>query len=345
MTSRRIGAVVVAWNSGDSLGRCVNALRESARLADEQLRIVVVDNGSTDGAVVALTPTLGPDDIVVRNPLNAGYGVAAAQGLTLAEAAWVLLVNPDVVVDRGFFDALRNVADHVDPEVATLVPEMRFAARPDVVNCRGVTVDEIGVPAEIDAGIAVTRDAGLAASPLGGSSGCCLLRSSAVDELGGPEPGFFAYLEDVDLALRLARAGNRAVFVPDAIALHQGSASTGTQSPLKVFLVARSRRMLFRLNGPYTLRARTRRTIVDVAHAVYSSFGTPLAPWSGRLRALGTHRYTDFLLRSRAAHDVRVTAPALSRRASLGDALRRKRRVLSSAEHEARARTDPRPHE
>jgi N-acetylglucosaminyl-diphospho-decaprenol L-rhamnosyltransferase len=325
MTAPRMSAVVVAWNSGASLGRCIDSLRASAQRANEPLQLVVVDNGSLDLAVEELRLDVG--DVVVRNPVNAGYGVAAAQGFARADAHWILLANPDLVVEQDFVGALLRAADTSGPSVATLVPEMRFAARPDVVNCRGVTVDEIGIPAEIDAGMTVVERPTPSVEILGGSSGCCLLRADHVRRLGGPEPMFFAYLEDVDLALRLSCAGYETVFVADAIALHEGSASTGAQSPLKVHLVARNRRLLFRLHGPRGFGATAWRAVVDVAHGAYSSLATPVAPWAGRLEALRSRRYVNFLRRSRSGH-VCVRHYPRPPRASLRQALGRKRRVL-----------------
>ena len=325
MTTPRISAVVVAWNAGASLGQCVDSLRESSRQADEPLQLVVVDNGSTDVAVDDLA--LDDGDVVIRNPLNAGYGVAATQGIARSSAPWVLLVNPDLVVEVEFVGALLRAADAAGPNVATLVPEMRFASRSHLVNCRGVTVDEIGIPSEIDAGLPAVGPIAPSYPPLGGSSGCCLLRTEHLKMLGGPEPAFFAYLEDVDLALRLSCAGRKTAFVGDAIALHVGSASAGPQSPLKVHLVARNRRILFRLHGPRSLRSTLLRALVDLAHGAYSSLATPLAPWSGRLEALRFRRYLRFLRRSRG------TRPCLGDyqrppRATLGETLRRKRRIL-----------------
>lgn len=325
MTAPRMSAVVVAWNSGASLGQCIDSLRASAQRANEPLQLVVVDNGSADLAVDELR--LQAADVVVRNPVNAGYGVAAAQGLARSEAPWVLLVNPDLVVEPEFVGAVLRAADASSANVATLVPEMRFAARPDVVNCRGVTVDEIGIPAEIDAGMPVTERSTPSVEVLGGSSGCCLLRAEHVHRLGGPEPMFFAFLEDVDLALRLRCAGYETVFVPDAIALHEGSASAGAQSPLKVHLVARNRRLLFRLHGPRGLRATAWRALVDVAHGAYSSLATPVAPWAGRLEALRSRRYAEFLRRSRAGQEC-VGSYRRPPRATLRETLGRKRSVL-----------------
>jgi N-acetylglucosaminyl-diphospho-decaprenol L-rhamnosyltransferase len=326
MTRPRMSAVVVAWNAGSTLAACVESLRESARRANEPLQTVVVDNGSSDGAVDELR--LDADDVVVRNPLNAGYGVAAAQGIARSDAPWILLVNPDLTVERDFIGALLAAADIAEHAVATLVPEMRFASRPELVNCRGLTVDEIGVPAEIDAGTPALEEAAPSIPVLGGSSGCCLLRAEHVRGLGGPEPAFFAYLEDVDLALRLSCAGYEARFVPSAIAFHEGSASTGAQSPLKVFLVARNRRLLFRLHGPRSPRATAWRALTDVAHGAYSSLGTPIAPWTGRLEALRFRRYVRFLRRSRAESEPCVARYAGPSRATLRETLGRKRRIV-----------------
>jgi GT2 family glycosyltransferase len=149
--------------------------------------------------------------------------------------------------------------------------------------------------------------------------------------LGGPEPAFFAYLEDVDLALRFDSVGLGTAFVADAVALHEGSASAGAQSPLKVHLVARNRRLLFRLHAPRSLRRSLSRTLVDIAHGAYSSLATPIAPWSGRLEALRFHRYLRFLRRSRGA-EPRMGDYRRPPRVTLRETLRRKRRILDGHE-------------
>lgn len=325
MTVPRISAVIVAWNSGSTLSACVDTLRRSAQNAGEPIEIVVVDNASTDEAVAAAP--LSAEDVVVRNPINAGYAVAAAQGMARSRAPWVLLLNPDVVVGDGFVGAALRAADASSDRVATIVPELLFAERRDLVNCRGLTVDTVGIPAEIDAGVPVAEASGPSLPPLGGSSGCCLIRRAALEKLGGSEPVFFAYLEDVDLALRLSCAGYTAAYVPDAVAFHVGSASTGTRSPLKAFLVARSRRLLFALHGPHTPSAALWRTIVDGAHGVYTSLSTPFAPWAGRADAMRSRRYVAFLKRSRRRNGPCISDFERPPRASLRNTLSRKRRV------------------
>lgn len=330
MTVPSISAVLVAWNAGDTLAACVESLRIAAVNAGTTLELVVVDNASDDGAVEAVA--WSARDRVVRNPVNAGYGVAASQGLALATAPWVLLANPDLVVSPDFLRALERAAFDAPDHVATLVPELRFSATGSVVNCRGVTFDTIGVPAEVDAGRPVAKTPSTR-SPLGGSSGCCLLRADAVRAVGGLELVYFAYLEDVDLAVRLARAGYQARLVEDAVAFHHGSAAAGAISPLKTYLVARNRRLLFRLEGPHGVGARLRRTLIEIAHGVTSSLlSSSLTPWSGRADALRLRRYTRFVGRSRRLYDVRNAAPAATRPPSLASTLARKRAVVGAAE-------------
>jgi len=330
MTKPEVSAVIVAWNAGTALATCAGSLRAAALRADTTLQFVIVDNASTDGAVDELG--LDDGDVQIRNPLNAGYGVAAAQGMARAAGKWILLVNPDVTVDPTFFESLLSVARNAPPETATLVPEMRFAVHREIVNCRGLSVDDTGIPAEVDAGLPATEVSDFQ-DLVGGSSGCCLLRADTVRNVGGPEPAFFAYLEDVDLALRLRRAGYAATFVPAAIAWHEGSMSTGRRSPLKEFLVARNRRVLFRLDGPHTVRARFWRTVTDAGHGVVTSMhGAGLAPWAGRFDALRLRRYTAFVRRSREAQEPDLRPVPLAPRVTLRRTLARRRAIDSAHE-------------
>ena len=325
MNAPVFSAVVVAWNSADTLEECVASLRDAERASGKAVEIVVIDNGSSDGSAERARG-LGVE-VVVENPVNAGYGVAVAQGMARASASWALLLNPDVVVDRAFVGALAAAAEDAPDDVATLVPDVRFASDHSVVNTRGLDVDRAGVPSDVDAG---QRESGpiRGREVFGGSSGACLLRLDAVRRVGSVEPVFFAYGEDVDLAWQLRRAGYRALLVPEAIAYHEGSASMGGESRTKAFLVARSRRLLFRLDGPHTLSARLRRTLVEIGHAsVMTVLGAGAAPFLGRFDALRSRRYVKFVRRARAAAGARHE-PELAGLRPLGEALRRKRAAV-----------------
>ncbi|MGH3025395.1 MAG: glycosyltransferase, partial [Gaiellaceae bacterium] len=289
----KLTLVMVAWNSGELLPDSIGAFRRSGKAAGALTEVVIVDNASTDGSAETAR-RLGADR-VVQNPLNVGFVVAASQGLALASSDWVLLANPDLVVSDSFVTVVVGAATTAPPDVAALVPDIRYASEPEVVNSRGLEVDDVGVPAERDAG----RAADSVESPLevfGASSSASILRVDALRRVGGLEPAYFAYLEDVDVAWRLRKSGYRALLLRDALALHEGSASTGEGSWLKAFLVARNRRILFRLHGPRTPRARSFRVVVEVGHATVQALsGSRGASIRGRAAATRAHRYARFL--------------------------------------------------
>jgi glycosyltransferase involved in cell wall biosynthesis/GT2 family glycosyltransferase len=330
MSAPELTVVLVSWNSAKSLPASLGALRRSAAAAGAAaaIEVVVVDNASADQSA-RLAVELGAD-LLVENPLNAGYVVAASQGVALARGEWIMLANPDLTVSEGFVGTMLEAARSAPADVACLVPDIRYAADPSVVNSRGIEVDEIGIPAESDAG----READPLAAPtevFGPSTSGCLVRRAALAAVGGLEPLYFAYLEDVDVGWRLRKRGYRALVVPGAVALHEGSASTGEGSWLKTFLVARNRRALFRLHGPPGASARAYRTVTEIGHATVQALsGAGTASVRGRGAALRTRRYTRFLRDSDRVtgvpDDVQV---ALAPRRTMHEALRRKRAAES----------------
>ena len=108
MIAPELSVVLVSWNSGDSLSASLSALRRSAA-ANAQLEIVVVDNGSTDDSR-RLAADAGAD-VIVENPLNPGYVVAASQGIGLARSEWIMLANPDLTVSEDFVSLVSLRAD------------------------------------------------------------------------------------------------------------------------------------------------------------------------------------------------------------------------------------------
>ena len=83
-----------------------------------------------------------------------------------------------------------------------------------------------------------------------------------------------------------------------------------------------------RLHGPHSTRATAWRMLIDAAHGAYSSLGTPIAPWAGRLEALRFRRYVRFLRQSRAAEAPCLAEYERPSRATLRATLSRKRRIV-----------------
>jgi GT2 family glycosyltransferase len=218
----RIAVVVPCWNGRQWLPGCLRSLAAQSRPPDA---VVVVDNGSHDGSVAWLRETY-PDVCVIEMGRNTGFAVAANRGI--AEAAGcdaVALVNTDVELDADWLVRM----------------EARLAASPAAaaVACKMLDLADAGVL--YDAGDVLRRDGvceqrgrfrrddGRWDRPgevFAACAGAALYRRDAVLAVGGFDERFFAYLEDVDLGLRLRLAGWTCLYEP-AVARHAGGGSSG----------------------------------------------------------------------------------------------------------------------
>jgi hypothetical protein len=103
-SQRDVAVVIVNWNAGEGLARCVGSLREHAPDA----RVVVVDNASTDGSVAAARRA-HPRLAVLGNTRNRGLAAGNNQGIAATSEPFVLISNPDIVYTAGAVDALVDV--------------------------------------------------------------------------------------------------------------------------------------------------------------------------------------------------------------------------------------------
>jgi N-acetylglucosaminyl-diphospho-decaprenol L-rhamnosyltransferase len=229
---RRTAAVVVNYESGPALARCVADLAGCGLDA-----VVVVDNGSTDGSLAAAV-AVSPGTAVVDPGENLGYGAAVNRGAAATSSALVLVCNPDLEVPAGAVEALAAVLD-ADPGLALVGPLIRTpsgerypSARrfPSMVDAAGHGLLGIFAPdnrftrnyqrTELD----VAGDGALDVDWVSGA--CFLVRREAFEQVGGFDESFFMYLEDVDLCWRLGRAGWRVAYAPAASVVHLQGRST-----------------------------------------------------------------------------------------------------------------------
>jgi GT2 family glycosyltransferase len=277
-----VDAVVVNRDGGDALFRALASLE---RQREVTLSAVVVDNGSEAGERTRLGRE-APSVRLVAFSRNLGFAGAANEGIARTRAPFVLLLNNDAVLEPDYAARL----------AARLALDGRLAAAQGLVLSEdGRTVDSAGLEWN-GRGEAVPVLSGAPASAAppeafevsGVSATATLYRREALEAvapLGAAfESAFFAYYEDVDLSLRLARAGWRFVCDPRAVARHEGS-RTGRRTPFRrAFWTARNRwRTLFRNFEP-SLLARSlipilRADLSHVRQAGWKGFALPLLVW------------------------------------------------------------------
>lgn len=199
--------VIVNYEGGDLLTECVRSLYEQ----EENVDVIVVDNGSADGSadtVARLFPTI----TIVRPFRNLGFAGGANAGAERAEGELLLFLNPDVRVAPGCLGALRRIFN--EPNVGVGAPCVHPGESGQVEY--GWTLDLLGHP------VPLRRPA----APLY-VAGCALAtRKSLFEELGGFDDRYFMFVEDVDLCWRALLRGFDISVARDAVAFHVGGAVT-----------------------------------------------------------------------------------------------------------------------
>ena len=233
-----VAAVIVNYNAGQALLEAVRSLASDRRVEWET---VVIDNLSTDGSADAVE-VAAPDVRVVRNAENVGFGRAVNQGLRATQAAFVLFMNPDCVLESGatgmLADVLRQHPDCalVGPKILDPDGRVQGSARGDPDMLTGV-FGRTSVLRRLLPGATLSQrnvvnvdDASIKGSLVVDwvSGACMLARRSAIDRVGGFDERYFLYWEDADLCRRLRTAGFHVRYAPAAVAVHQVGRSSAT---------------------------------------------------------------------------------------------------------------------
>jgi GT2 family glycosyltransferase len=217
----------------ESLRRTLLSLRAQTVPAD----VCVIDNGSSDGTDRMLENEF-PDVRVLRLGSNHGFGAAINRGANTSGADLLVLVNNDAVADSHFLEELQR--EHEQSGAEMIAACMRQKSGP--IESLGIEVDRSLIAYDLGYGQPYPDfPAAARVNPIGPSGGAAAFERSAFVSLGGFDEAIFAYLEDLDLALRARTAGMGCALAWRAFVLHEHSATLGSGSAQKNFLMGRSR--------------------------------------------------------------------------------------------------------
>jgi N-acetylglucosaminyl-diphospho-decaprenol L-rhamnosyltransferase len=248
MGAPRVWVIIVNYNGGRYLARCLKALQAQTF---REFGVTVVDNGSSDGSLEHVRATVADPRFTFRH-LGTNLGFAAANNLVARSVGSELLatLNPDAFPEPTWLERLIVAAGRY-PDADMFGSTQLNAADPSRLDGTGDVYSFLGAfwrggygsPAT-----AVLAPPGEIFSPCAAAA---LYRTAAFREVGGFDERFFCYCEDVDLGFRLRLRGGRAMHVPDAIVHHiHGASSGGAQSDFAHYHSARNRVWVFVKNMP-----------------------------------------------------------------------------------------------
>ena len=233
-----LSAIVPVWNGRDLLARLFASLEAQTQPASE---VIVVDNGSTDGAP-DLARARGAR--VISMGRNAGFAAAVNRGIRESRGTSVAVLNSDVELAPDYFAVLTAAgAPLATGKIFSAVARDRLDGTFDAIS-RGGLAWRVGQGRADASAFRARREISLVPWT------AVVIRADLFEKVGVLDEMFESYLEDVEFGLRCASQGITGLYVPEAVAWHHGSASLGRWHSETVRRLARNQCYLVALYYP-----------------------------------------------------------------------------------------------
>ena len=241
-----VSVIIPNYNGKDYIRDCL----ESLKCQDfKDFDVLVVDNASEDGSA-DIVGNEYKEVTLKRLSQNFGFSRAANEGLKIcASSDYVLLLNADTRVDRGFVGAMYRAVS-ADERIFSASAKMLQMKAPDRIDGAGDLYCALGWAFARGKGKSRERYK-KPCDVFASCGGAAIYDRRKLDETGWFDEFHFAYLEDVDLGYRARIMGYRNVYAPDALVYHLGSAVSGSRyNDFKIRLSARNNMYVIMKNMP-----------------------------------------------------------------------------------------------
>jgi GT2 family glycosyltransferase len=231
--------VIVSFNTCDLLARCLRTLFQE--LKDIAAEIFVVDNASTDGSA-DMVESQFPSVRLIRSNVNRGFGAANNVALRSATGRYAILLNSDAFPEP---QAFRRALGHMDANPTVALGGARLIGQDGSWQPSGRLFPSLlndfltlsGLSARFPYSSFFGRadrtwaDINCSAEVDWVPGAFSIIRRSALDQVGLFDEAFFFYYEEVDLCVRLKRAGWKVWYFADVVVVHLGGESSKKLAP------------------------------------------------------------------------------------------------------------------
>ena len=225
--------IIPNYNGLSFMEPCFESLKEQTV---RDFKVLVVDNGSTDGSVEWLKEHRVPSIFLKE---NTGFSGAVNTGIRAADTPYVLLLNNDTRVEPGFVAAMERAIER-SPKIFSVSSRMIQMYHPELLDDAGDMYSILGWAYQRGVGRSVNLYQ-KSCRVFSACAGAAIYRRAVFDEIGLFDELHFAYLEDIDVGWRAKLYGYDNVYCPDAAVYHVGSGTSGSRyNSFKVRLAARN---------------------------------------------------------------------------------------------------------
>ena len=247
----KVSVVTPNYNGERFLKTFMDSLNEDSEYIGE---VIIVDNGSSDGSIDYLKNNRFNFPLVlIENKENLGFSPAVNQGILKAKHDLIFSINNDTEIKKGSIKALADLISSSDDIFSVQAKMLQYTNKE--------LIDDVGDEYNL---LAWTKKTGEnhhsdeyseVMDIFSSCAGAAMYKKPVLNEIGLFDDNFFAYMEDVDLAIRSKINGYRNLLCPDAIVYHIGSATSGSRyNEFKVRLAARNNVWVVYKNIPIPLK-------------------------------------------------------------------------------------------
>ncbi len=218
--------VIPNYNGIVYLGKCLDSVLADIKEHRVPSRVIVVDNGSTDGSLELAESY--PDVEVICLGENKGFSEAVNVGIKAAKTPYVILLNNDLTIEAGFTRAMEEALEK-NAKAFSAGAQMRMMKNPGYMDNAGDYYCALGWAYDYGKGKKVSAKYQKPRKVFAACAGAAIYRKSILNKIGLFDERHFAYLEDVDIGYRARIYGYQNLYEPRALAYHAGSSVSGSK--------------------------------------------------------------------------------------------------------------------
>ena len=274
--------IIVNYNGGAYLQKAIDSLSGQTF---QDFETWIVDNDSTDGSMERLDLSKAQNTHVVMVGRNSGFAEGNNIAARMAKGEWLVLLNADAAADDNWLETIRG-ATLENPDTSIFASTQLRMDDPSVMDGAGDGYTAYGFAWR---GGFLQPD--VQRPEFGETFGACgasaTYRRDVFLAHNGFDERYFCYMEDVDLAFRMRLAGERCLFLPDAVVQHKGGGLSGEKSEFSTVHGARNRVWTYFANMPAELLILTLPGhLVLTAYLLLWYIGRPYGRyvWSGTVK-------------------------------------------------------------